>query len=427
MWRLAWIAAACLAGSLAACAVVDPVDSRYDTISRSLAKARNESILLNLARASHDHPLNFVTIANVSPSMSNTTSFGLPTFLVGRSQSAATEPAFAPGRFAVFNNTTASNATSVSTNFSVSTQETSVFYTGFLKPLDLLTVDYFIRQGYSRELLFWLFTQSVEVDRGVPHPLLFSYRPPSDYGCPLNDRKKRCFEEFILIAMYTGLTIEQRSVQRPAANRLGGAGGNRGEASGGGSSRPETTSFFRFCFDPLLAERAQNEMGPERKREAESYIDFPITPGLLNPRCGSEWDPRQNANKPQKDTFEFFVGPARFRIKPRSAFGIFEFLGILIKMQREHPAPLPRVNTWHRDDVLAPPTLNTIHDDTSLFTVDFSGTADCFARTWFLDETYCIPEYAHNSKRIFNLLAQLIAIETAVNDLSITPTVRVIQ
>src|SRR5215813_11324418 len=104
MWRLAWVGAACLAGLLAGCAIVDPVDSRYDTISRSLAKARNESILLNLARASHDHPLNFVTIANVSPSMSNTTSFSLPTFLVGRSLAGGDAgPGFAPGRFFLLN------------------------------------------------------------------------------------------------------------------------------------------------------------------------------------------------------------------------------------------------------------------------------------------------------------------------------------
>jgi uncharacterized membrane protein YgcG len=438
MERLACVAAACLAGALAACAVVDPVDSRYDTISRSLAKARNESILLNLARASHDHPLNFVTIANVSPSMSNTTSFGLPTFLLGRSVATANEPAFTPGRFALISNTTASNATSVSTNFSVSTQETSVFYTGFLKPLDLLTVDYFIRQGYSRELLFWLFTQSVEVDGGVPHPLLFSYRPPFDYGCPLKDLKHRCFREFVLIAMFTGLTIEQRSVQRSASrgggNRQGGGGGggggrntDSGGGGGGGGNRPETTSYFRFCFDRLLAERAQNEMGLARVAEARRYIDFPVTAALLKPQCGSEWDPRQTENRPQKDTLEFFVGPARFRIKPRSAYGIFEFLGGLIKMQRGHMELPPHVNTWHREDVAAPPMLDTIDDDRQLFEVDFSDTQNCFARTWFLDETYCIPERAHNSKRIFNLLAQLIAIETAVNDLSITPTVRVIQ
>src|ERR1051326_4995633 len=311
MGRLARVAAAaCLAGSLAACAVVDPVDSRYDTISRSLAKARNESILLNLARASHDHPLNFVTIANVSPSMSNVTSFGLPTFLLGRSMSATTEPTFSPGRFAVINNTTASNATSVSTNFSVSTQETSVFYTGFLKPLDLLTVDYFIRQGYSRELLFWLFTQSVEVEGGIPHPLLFRYQPPVDYGCPRADPQKKCFEEFILIAMVTGLTIEQRAVQRPASNRGGGnrgnaGGGNRGDSTGGGGNKPETISFFRFCFDPLLAERAVNDLGPELKAEAKHYMDPRVTAAQLKPRCGTEWDPRNEENKPQKDTFEF--------------------------------------------------------------------------------------------------------------------------
>jgi len=46
--------------ALAACAVVDPVDNRYDTVARSLAKSRNESIFLNLVRASHDYPLSFV-------------------------------------------------------------------------------------------------------------------------------------------------------------------------------------------------------------------------------------------------------------------------------------------------------------------------------------------------------------------------------
>jgi hypothetical protein len=72
-----------LAGVLAGCAVVDPVDGRYDTIGRSLAKARNESILLNIVRASHDWPLSFSTIANVSPSMTNTSILGVPTFLLG--------------------------------------------------------------------------------------------------------------------------------------------------------------------------------------------------------------------------------------------------------------------------------------------------------------------------------------------------------
>ena len=72
MWVRVWLAGACLAGLLSACAAVDPVDSRYDTVSRSLAKARNESILVNLIRASQDYPLSFVTISNVTPSLTNT-------------------------------------------------------------------------------------------------------------------------------------------------------------------------------------------------------------------------------------------------------------------------------------------------------------------------------------------------------------------
>src|SRR5215471_13350290 len=115
MWRQRVLAGVCLAGTLAACAVVDPVDSRYDTVSRSLAKARNESILLNLARASEDYPLNFVTIGNVSPSMTNTSSFSLPSFLLGPAARVVpatggiagingAEPTFNPGRDVVFGN-----------------------------------------------------------------------------------------------------------------------------------------------------------------------------------------------------------------------------------------------------------------------------------------------------------------------------------
>ena len=83
MWWRVLLVGALLAGALGACAVVDPVDNRYDTVSRSLAKARNESIFLNLVRASHDYPLSFTIVANVTPSLTNTTIFALPSFLLG--------------------------------------------------------------------------------------------------------------------------------------------------------------------------------------------------------------------------------------------------------------------------------------------------------------------------------------------------------
>jgi hypothetical protein len=38
-----------------------------------------------------------------------------------------------------------------------------------------------------------------------------------------------------------------------------------------------------------------------------------------------------------------------------------------------------------------------------------------------------VPDQAATTKKIFSLLAQLIAIETAASDLSITPIVRITQ
>src|SRR3982074_3607872 len=81
--RTAVLATLLLAGLVGACAIVDPVDPRFDTVNRSLAKARNESILLNIIRSSHDWPMSFTTVPQVNPSMQNVTTMGLPSFLVG--------------------------------------------------------------------------------------------------------------------------------------------------------------------------------------------------------------------------------------------------------------------------------------------------------------------------------------------------------
>src|SRR5882757_7271224 len=147
----ALVATLLLAGLVGACAIVDPVDPRYDTVNRSLSKARNESILLNIIRAGHEWPLSFTTVPQVNPSMSNVTSVGLPNFLVGPSykpplvgpftgpvlQTPYSLPTNSPMRDAIFSNQTLSNAVTVSSNFSVSSLETGTFYNGLLSPVSL--------------------------------------------------------------------------------------------------------------------------------------------------------------------------------------------------------------------------------------------------------------------------------------------------
>jgi hypothetical protein len=433
MWVRVSLAAACLAGLLSACAVVDPVDSRYDTVGRSLARARDQAIFLNLVRASHDYPLSFTTVSNVTPSLTNISQFSLPTFIEGPLFKGAT-PIAPPYTDFLFNNNTASNSTSVSTNFSVSTQETSAFYEGFLKPIDLTILDYFIRQGYSHEMLFWLFTDSVEVTIGGAGPFGLRYDPPRDYGCPRSIPGGRCFIDFVRLATATGLTVEEKTLQK-AEKGGGGGGGGGGNGNSQGGGKPTTTVFTRFCFNPVLAKRARASMPPEILEKFELDSNLAATP---EPRCGSQWNPLLNANIPQPDTFPFSVGRYRFRITPRSAYGVFEFLGGILKAEREHLQPLQSAYippnrrpplALPDQDVTVSPTLSTVDRslDQKLIYVLNGGAADCFSHTWFYDGDYCVPQEAATTKRIFGLLAQLIAIETAASDLSITPVVRIIQ
>jgi hypothetical protein len=428
-----------LASLAGACGLTDPVDFRYDNIGRSLAVARNESIFLNIVRASHDYPLAFTTISQVTPSMSNTTSFSLPSFVEGpggitRFGTNTVVNTFASGgsRDFGFGNTTASNSTLVSSNFNVATQETSSFYLGFLKPIDLQTLDYFIRQGYSRELLFWLFTDSVEFKAG-PRTIGMHFDPPNDYGCDRTDARHLCFPDFIRIATAAGLTVEELTQTSPpaGASRGGGdssAGGSAGKGGGssaptGGGGKGETTIFARFCFNPVLARRAQNDMG-EQWQEMKRAFDV----SLASPKCGSYWDPVKDAEKPQTDTLNFNVGPYQFRVTPRSAYGVFEFLGTLMKMQRQQQLQSTAFLPPGREDLLQPILLYSVHDDQNLITVQQqNNSVGCFVHTWFYDGDYCVPENATTTKKIFSLMAQLIAIQTAASDLSITPIVRVIQ
>ena len=90
------------------------------------------------------------------------------------------------------------------------------------------------------------------------------------------------------------------------------------------------------------------------------------------------------------------------------------------------PSPLAYIPP-DRQYALQSPQLETVHEDPRLVTVVQNMGGQCFVHTWFEDGDYCVPEQATTTKRIFSLLAQLIAIQTAANDLSITPVVRVLQ
>jgi hypothetical protein len=443
MWWRTLLVGGLFAGLLSACAVVDPVDSRFDTVTRSLARARDEAIFLNLIRASQNYPLAFATIANVTPTMTNTSSLALPSFSFGPPNCLPTAlpaltrscsfPTGIPGASVGVNNSTASNQTAISTNFNVSSQETGSFYTGFLKPIDLTILDYFIRQGYPRELLFWLFTESFEYQLPGQPPLGYHYDPPADLGCDPADKKHRCFLDWIHNAAFSGLTVEEKTQERASSGGAGGGGGG----GGGGGSKPTTFTYARFCFNYVLAREAMALAPPSLVRQANGDLDVTENEIFRGPlACGSPtWHPETTATDPQQDILPltFRNGTVQFRIIPRSAYGVFNFLGKLMKLEKAgyEPHTYPPVDPRHYPAIRSgvgdmPPRLATISEH-NLIDVVQGYDGKCFVHTWFEDGEYCVPETATTTKQIFGLLSQLIAIQTAAADLSITPVVRVIQ
>ena len=416
MWRRGSLAGLVLAGMLCACAAVDStVAPRYDTVSRSIAIARNESILLNIVRASHDYPLSFSTVSQVIPQMSNTTTIGSPQFLVGpnpRCVPAATCVALPPSpiRDVIFGNSNnASDNIAIQTQFTLSTQETKDFYNALLRPVDLYVLNFFIRQGYSRELLFWLFLDSVEVTIPSEGTLGFQFNPPYDYGCPQLDRRRRCFREWVELATATGLSVDQHT-----------------EKDKGGHSE----TFSRFCFDEVLAQRGRKAMDLATPGRLQYILKKYVDPGALqalSPKCGSPW-PATTPESATADTLKFRVGALQFSLLPRSAYGIYQFLGKLLAQSRGGPEfDASQIPDFVRPDEVTP-ELSTVQEDKRLLNVVTGPANRCFAQTRFLDADYCVPEQGSaNTKRIFGLLAQLLALQTSAADLAITPTVHTVQ
>lgn len=421
------VAGVLLAGTLSACAAVDStVAPRYDTVSRSIAQARNESILLNIVRASHDYPLSFSTISQVIPQMTNTTTVGMPSFLEGPNPQCLNinagavgaagaarclTPPGTPGRDIIFGNTNnLTDAIAVQTQFNLSTQETKDFYNALLRPVDLYILNFFIRQGYSRELLFWLFMDSVEVTIANRGTLGFQFNPPYDYGCPQQDPRKRCFREWTELATITGLSVDQHT--------------EKGESG-------KIASYSRFCFDDVLGRRGQaamNQASPGRLQYIMAkYVD-PGTLQALSPKCGSPW-PKETDTQAATDTLKFHVGPLQFEILPRSAYAIYQFLGKILRQQNGglefDESQIPEY--IRKEDIR--PELSTVKEDKQLLNVVLNqSTSECFAETRFIDGYYCVPEEGSaNTKRIFGLLAQLLALQTSASDLAITPTVHTVQ
>jgi hypothetical protein len=416
------IVMACLA--LSACAFTDgTVDGRYDTINRSTDAARNQAILLNIVRASRAEPLNFVAFSKIGGTTSTSMGVGLPTFLVGPERAANQR------QLTIGNNTL--NATvGANSNFDIAILENRDFYSALLTPVDEVTLNFFERQGYPRELLFWLFADSVRITYNGK-TAEFRNEPSDEKSCEFVPQR-RCFVNYVDAAIDTGFRVETRVVDKVTSG-----------SDGKTKLVPKTEA--RTCFDPVLADRAKREVLQGLRTRTPRLAGTAV-----NPICGKSPWPREDdgesgkrrrsdsgsgdgmlsnrliiqSTPPQKQMPEprsLTRGAARpapvsstskqiFEISTRSTYGIYQYLGRILAEKAMSRVRLD----------------GTGKDDAQVLTIVEDGSDRCFIEVEDAGRRYCVPsEGAENTKRIISLLAQLLALKTPQSDLPFTPTVRV--
>jgi hypothetical protein len=380
-----WIRAVVLAlatASLAGCAYNDHFDNRVARYDVAAEQARDQMILTNIVRASHAEPMSFIQLGQLSGSNTSTAVVGLPALLLGPLSPVAATAALQKetifgasvggGQGFVGNQA----STAGSTNFQATPAETKDFYRGLLSQVEPYTVQFFVEQGVSRELLFYLFTNTVIEDgREVRNDPL-----DQNYGE---------FEKIVKAAMEYGLSTEEipgaAKHGRPA--KAASAGAKAPSASGSDSS-DESVSNTQLCFD-------RGMMTPG------------VPPVVLSPICGTPEispDPRT----------VIFRG-MHVAVIPRSVFGIFQFLGRAMAAGERGRIIL------HSSEAIDEGPFK----DDLLFDVQQGGGGSCFLSVDYEGATYCVPlQGAENTKRIISMITQLLALNTSIQDIPITPIVQ---
>jgi len=268
------------AGCLAACTeVVDSVvDSRYGEYNRQTDWAKNEAILLNIVRASQYQPLNFMSFQPYTGTATASGTASSPSFIIGPARTSSQK------QYTFGQGTLTASAGGTGT-IGVTMLDTQAFYEAVLDPVDFTDLNTFQRQGYPRELLFRLFTNSVTLRPATPQRALsfVVYNDPSPknqcfplqglantlYGPHPHDVQEQiCFSNLVEFALLSGLSSETRTppATSQAKASTGAAASKDQSGNNQTSSTPKPALDGRLCFDPALANRYQLQYG-EREKE----------------------------------------------------------------------------------------------------------------------------------------------------------------
>jgi hypothetical protein len=181
--------------------------------------------------------------------------------------------------------------------------------------------------------------------------------------------------------------------------------------------RTISTVYGRICQDEVLARRAKEYAGISGYVSISPRCSEPWKrklPGIVQASGGRQGGSSETEVEGSPDTLTFELVnhyPIKYEIVSRSTFGIYQYLGGVLRNRHD------MIMLRGRRDRNEP-------DWIPLLEIRSDSSGGCFVDLEFDGHYYCVPkEGAETTKAI---LAQLIALRTP-GDLAITPAVRVTQ
>jgi hypothetical protein len=202
IWRIFWTAGVALL--LSSCVYVDDFSERAVKYNVVAEQAQQQALLLNIVRASLNRPMQFTTLSSITGTASETGN-GTLTVPFG-------EATHRPKGLVSADVLGLSATLSAGPTFTVPVLDTQEFYQGELAPLTGQEYRFFLDEGITAPVLFYLFVDSIDLTvTGSNPPQTFTFRNTvgDDYD----------FDQFAAVADYLqalGLTVEQVRQAQPA-------------------------------------------------------------------------------------------------------------------------------------------------------------------------------------------------------------------
>jgi hypothetical protein len=407
---------------LSGCSTVGPSFSDMTgSYQKEVERYSNNSILLNVIRASKNMPMSFLDIPNVIGSGQISSSSGLSTSNASKNILGAANIAAAQY---YSNGASLSLSSSRGFNFTQASLENEPFTKTFLSPLSLQNISFFTNGTYSKHLLFHLFVASIEL------------QDKDNFVSLINDPNSVNYPDFVKVMnslVDMGISIEATAPNNipvgPAIdeqqllkdnilsnylsspNRLGMLAKTNVDGKDKYQVIVSTPPVLRFCFNAAAQpKKVVAEFGEVALCQSSNTSN--TIPVVSNP---------VQKSKPNNDASAFKSTQKSFGFKIRSPREVFAYLGTLtakqLKEDNKNLVMVPTdfgIFTGTSQELIMQPVL----------VVQKSVPNNVFATINYDGESYGVSQIGNGlSADTMNILGQIVNICKIAGSLAPSPAV----